>query len=117
MTNKQMNISDKNILFPYKTLGGKLAYTYREKNPYDGWNTKIKEFLACFIFTIFHPYWKRKKMWLVYEKFCSMAQDNGYYFFKYCMEELPEKEKKKIFYVLDKNSADYQRHLLSYTRN
>ena len=38
--NQQMNISDNNILFPYKTLGGKLAYTYREKNPYDGWNTK-----------------------------------------------------------------------------
>ena len=109
MTNKQMNISDKNILFPYKTLGGKLAYTYREKNIYDNLSIKIKEFLACFIFTIFHPYWKRKKMWLVYEKFCSMAQDNGYYFFKYCMEELPEKEKKKIFYVLDKNSADYQK--------
>ena len=25
-----------------------------------------------------------------------MAQDNGYYFFKYCMENLDEKEKKNI---------------------
>ena len=107
--NQQMNISDNNILFPYKTLGGKLAYTYREKNPYDGWNTKIKEFLACFIFALLHPYWKRKKIWLVYEKFCSMAQDNGYYFFKYCMEELPENERKKIFYILDKNSTDWDK--------
>ena len=107
--NQQMNISDNNILFPYKTMGGKLAYTYREKTPYDGWNTKIKEFLACFIFAILHPYWKRKKMWLVYEKFCSMAQDNGYYFFKYCMEELPQNEREKIFYILDENSTDWDK--------
>ena len=59
--NQQMNISDNNILFPYTTLSGKLAYTYREKTPYDGWDIKIKEFLACFVFTILHPYWKRKK--------------------------------------------------------
>lgn len=107
--NQQMNISDNNILFPYTTLSGKLAYTYREKTIYDGWNIKIKEFLACFVFTILHPYWKGKKMWLVYEKFCSMAQDNGYYFFKYCMEELPKNERKKIFYILDKNSTDWDK--------
>ena len=36
-----------------------------------------------------------------------MAQDNGFYFFKYCMEQLPEKEKKRILYVMDKSAADY----------
>ena len=37
-----------------------------------------------------------------------MAQDNGYYFFKYCMENLDEKEKKNIYYVIDKRSDEYK---------
>ena len=50
----------------------------------------------------------RKNIWIVYEKFCKMAQDNGYYFFKYCMENLDEKEKKNIYYVIDKRSDEYK---------
>lgn len=37
-----------------------------------------------------------------------MAQDNGYYFFKYCMENLDEKEKKNIYYIIDKRSDEYK---------
>ena len=55
-----------------------------------------------------YPWLKRKNIWLVYEKYCVMAQDNGFYFYKYCMEHLPEKEKKRIFYVIDKKEPDYQ---------
>ena len=54
------------------------------------------------------PYWKQKDLWLVYEKYSVTAQDNSYYFFEYCMRELPEKEKKRIYYVIDKNASDYQ---------
>ena len=49
-----------------------------------------------------------------------MAQDNGFYFFKYCMENLPESEKDRIYYVIDKKAPDYQyvrqygRHVLNF---
>ena len=38
-----------------------------------------------------------------------MAQDNGYYFFKYCMEQLPKEKKQHIYYILDTDSADYDK--------
>jgi CDP-glycerol glycerophosphotransferase (TagB/SpsB family) len=36
-----------------------------------------------------------------------MAQDNGYYFFKYCMDHnMEQKMGRKIYYIMDKNSPD-----------
>ena len=68
----------------------------------------MKEFLALLCYFILKPYWDHKKLWLVGEKYCTMAQDNGFYFFRYCMEQVPEEQRKKILYVIDKNSTDYQ---------
>ncbi len=44
----------------------------------------------------------------MYEKFCKTAQDNSYYFFKYCMEHLPEKERRHIYYIMDPREPDYK---------
>lgn len=76
---------------------------------YDGFDVKIKELAAFGVYTLLLPYWKKKRVWLVFEKFCSMAQDNGYYFFKYCMEQLPKEKKQHIYYILDTDSADYDK--------
>lgn len=104
----QCKATKDHIIFPYFTLGGKIAFTYRQKSKYDGIGTKIKEFIALGLYTVLLPYWKKKRLWLVFEKFCSMAQDNGYYFFKYCMENLKENS-NHIYYVLDKNSVDWKK--------
>ena len=46
-----------------------------------------------------------------------MAQDNGYYFFKYCMDAKVEKEfEGKILYVIDPKEADWQK-VLPYKKN
>ncbi|MDO4556883.1 MAG: CDP-glycerol glycerophosphotransferase family protein, partial [Lachnospiraceae bacterium] len=95
---QQCNLSDNFVLYPYRTKGGKLAYLYREDNGYDDKKTNIKQLAAYCEYAIFLPFWKKKRLWLVFEKFSGMAQDNGYYFFKYCMENLPEEEKKHIYY-------------------
>ncbi|RDU22099.1 CDP-glycerol glycerophosphotransferase family protein [Anaerosacchariphilus polymeriproducens] len=99
---------DGHVVFPYFARDGGLVLHYREKSKYDGWNTRIKEGMVLFIYYLLKPYWKRRNIWLVFEKFSVMAQDNGYYFFQYCMEQLPEKEKKNIFYVIDKEAPDYE---------
>lgn len=104
------------ILFPHITIKGKLAFTHREKTPYDTRITRFKELLAHGIFRAFKKQLKKKHIWLVYEKFCSMAQDNGYYFFKYCMEELKPSQNKEIYYVMDRNASDWDK-VSGYGRN
>lgn len=103
----QCDCGDDHIIFAYSTMGSKLAFTYRTRSKYDGIGTKIKEITAVGIYAALLPYWKKKRLWLVYEKFCSMAQDNGYFFFKHCMEE--EKDNQHIYYVLDKDSVDWDK--------
>lgn len=109
LTNRQYSAGEGHMTFPYYTKGGCLAYLYRPDSPYDVYSTKLKEMAACILYVFSKMSFKRRKVWLVYEKFCSMAQDNGYYFFKYCMENLSDEEKKDIYYVIDKKAADYDK--------
>lgn len=104
------------IFFPHITLEGQMAFTHRELTPYDDARTRIKEIFAYAIYRIAGGYFRKKKPWLVFEKFCQMAQDNGYYFFRYCMEELPESEKKNIYYVMKEDAGDWKK-VSGYGRN
>lgn len=107
---KQMHYiyADSNIVYPYKTKSNEFALQFRPKTKEDSWFFIMKEYLALAIYYFMRPVWKKKNIWLVYEKYCVMAQDNGFYFFKYCMENLPESEKDRIYYVIDKKAPDYQ---------
>lgn len=96
------------LVFSYLTNSSGFAVTYRLKTPQDCKAFIYKEYLALFIYYILAPYWNLRNIWLVYEKYSITAQDNSLYFFKYCMEKIPEKEKKHIYYVIDKNAPDYQ---------
>ena len=109
LSNVEYDAGNNHIVFPYYTKGSFLAFCYRASSEYDAYNTKLKEMAAILVYLIAGRILKRKRIWLVYEKFCSMAQDNGYYFFKYCMENLPESEKKHIYYVIDKKAVDYEK--------
>ena len=95
------------IFYPYMTTTDALAFQCREKGEYDGLSFRVKERIAAGIYYLFKSHWQQKKIYLVYEKFCMMAQDNGYYFFKYCMDNhMEEKMDRSIYYVMDKNSPD-----------
>ena len=60
-----------------------------------------------FLYRLAKSYWNKKHICLVSEKFASMAQDNGYYFFKHCMDENEEAYlHKKIYYIISKDSPD-----------
>lgn len=112
---------DNFFLYPYYTGKQTLAFVYRQKGKYDGMDIVLKEFLSILIYRLTMPYWKRKHICLVCEKFSEMAQDNGYYFFKHCMDENEEKYlKKQIYYIITKDSPDrgklepYKDHLLDF---
>lgn len=106
--NCQCDVDDKHIIFPYFTKKSILCFCYRERSEYDTAKVRRTEFFAYAVYKLFGAFLRRKHIWVVYEKFCVMAQDNGYYFFKYCMENLPETQRKNIYYIIDKRSDEYK---------
>ena len=109
------------FLYPYNTSSKKLAFQFREEGEYDHLGFRVKELTAFAAYYLLKPYWDIRHIQLVYEKFCMMAQDNGYYFFKYCMDHEEEKRQNNhIYYVITKDAPDrkkldaYQSHLVDF---
>lgn len=96
------------VFFPYTAASSRLAFAYRPKSKADTVGFRMKELAAVALAKLGKPYWKRKRIWLVFEKYCAFAQDNGFAFFKYCMEDIPETERKGIYFVMDPSSPDYK---------
>lgn len=96
------------IAFPHISLSRSLAFTLRERSRYDDRATRFKEVAVPVWSIIWSRLNRKRRIWLVFEKFCSAAQDNGFYFFKWCMDNLPADKKKDIYYVIDKNCKDYE---------
>lgn len=109
-------INADNLIFPYLGKNKVLCFCFKEIDEYDTALIKAKEVLVFALYKVLGWYWRRKNIWLVYEKFSNYAQDNGYYFFKYCMENLTDEQKKNIFYVIDKRSPDYK-NIQKYHKN
>ena len=109
------------FLYPYNTSSKKLAFQFRGEGEYDHLGFRVKELTAFAAYYLLKPYWDSRHIQLVYEKFCMMAQDNGYYFFKYCMDHEEEKRQNNhIYYVITKDAPDrkkldaYQSHLVDF---
>ena len=109
------------FLYPYNTSSKKLAFQFRAEGEYDHLGFRVKELTAFAAYYLLKPYWDSRHIQLVYEKFCMMAQDNGYYFFKYCMDHEEEKRQNNhIYYVITKDAPDrkkldaYQSHLVDF---
>ena len=89
---------------------GNTSVIVQRYTPYSGLGFRLKERLAILIYKLFRKRLKEKNIFLVFEKFCSMAQDNGYYFFKYCMDNnAEEKLNRHIYYIIDKKQKDYKK--------
>jgi CDP-glycerol glycerophosphotransferase (TagB/SpsB family) len=107
--NLQCVLDDGNILFPYATKGTKLAFLHRKLHKSDTLMTRAKEWAAFFSYYLLLPYWHRRRIWLTYEKLCSHAQDNSYAFFKYCMDQIPERASKHVYYIIDKDVPEFKK--------
>lgn len=102
-------INKEQILYPF--VNGRRQFSIQCRNyqsKYDNYFFILKEYMALLCYFLLKPYWNRKNIWLICEKLCGMAQDNGYYFFKYCMENLSDEKRKNIYYIIDKKVPDYQ---------
>ncbi len=102
------NIGPKNQLFLCVTSRNRYALIYQEKTQYSGLAFRMKEHLAYLIYCLNRNRLRAENIMLTYEKYCCMAQDNGFYFFQYCMENnMEEKLNHKIYYIITPDSADY----------
>ncbi len=98
------------FLHPFITPEKTLAFQYRERTKADTRGFRIGEFFVCLIYFLTSWYYKKQNIYLIYEKFCMMAQDNSYYFFRYCMEaDVEKKLQGRIYYIIDKNSPDLEK--------
>lgn len=82
-----------------------VGLAYRELGEYEADEYQQNEGKALLKYVLLKPFYDRKKIWLVHEKFSETAQDNSYYFFKYCYEHHKE---QNVYYVIKKESSDYQ---------
>lgn len=99
----------------YQTVEGNFSLVCQEYSPYSGLLFRMKERLALILFQLFQKQLLQKHIFLCYEKYCCMAQDNGFYFFQYCMDHNMEEEmNRSIYFVIDKNQPDYRERLLPY---
>lgn len=98
------DLNDNYIVYPYITVNNCLSITYRQKGKYESKIYKIKEKIAQYVYTLLKAYFDKKEIWLIYEKFSETAQDNSFYFFKYCYENYPN---RNIYYIITKDSKDY----------
>ena len=69
-------IKDQKILFPMGSVGHHFILRCRPVSPYDHGFTRFKEFAAFGLSRILKPFFQKKHLWLVYEKYCVSAQDN-----------------------------------------
>lgn len=106
--NSHLDMDDGFVLFPFINKRGRLKISYREASEYDGIGTRIKELVALVLYRVFGALYRKKAQFVVYEKFSATAQDNSFYFFRYCMEQLPASERRHVYYIIDKRSPDYQ---------
>lgn len=105
------------VIFPYYTKSGNVNIRYREKNRYDGNDRKFKEIVARAVYAVRRGHYDRKNIYLVHEKRCNKAQDNGYYLFMHAMENDTEKKMgASIYYVIEKDAPDYNK-IRQYDKN
>lgn len=99
----------------YTTADRNFALVCQDYSPYSGILFRMKERLAMLLAQLFKNKLAAMSIFLVYEKYCCMAQDNGFYFFKHCMDnDMEKKMNRSIYFVIDKKQPDYQERLLPY---
>lgn len=103
ITRYQYDMEEKNIFYPYITLGNNISFTYREKEYFENRYYLFKENLAYLIVKAFPKYFEKRRIWLAFEKIAMSAHDSGYYFFDYMYKN---KKHDEFYYIIRKDSPE-----------
>lgn len=105
ITKNEIDLDENYMIYPYITRDNSYALCYRKKSWYENRFNRFKENLAYYTYHLFKKYFDKRKIWIGYEKEASVAQDNGYQFFNYCVKN---NKKKNFYYVIKTDTKDYQ---------
>ncbi|PGM56733.1 CDP-glycerol glycerophosphotransferase family protein [Bacillus sp. AFS053548] len=104
--NKYSNYLEKHPVDPSEDLTWRMTKPLRLVKPT---MRKVKGFIFKYLLLLIVSFYKllylNKEVWLVCER-ADQAEDNGYFFFKYCREQHPN---RKIYYIIEKNSPHYDK--------
>ena len=106
LNHNEYNFEDGHFLVPYITIANGFSLNYRLRGEFEARKYKRNEYIAVILHFFFGWLFWNRKIWLMHEKMSETAQDNSYYFFKYCFEKHPE---QKVYYVIREDSEDYKR--------
>jgi len=104
MGKNEYHISNKMILYPYITLDLAFSLNCRPLTKYETPQLFRRDYLAFITSLLIGWLFKIRRPILVHEKFSQSAQDNSFYFFKYYYDN---HKHVPIYFVIDKNSPDY----------
>ena len=102
---KEVQVDDDHILYPYLTANGSIAFTYRLLENYENQVNFDREKRAHRIYNRFKRYFDKKNIWIVFEKNSFGAHDNAFHFFKYMYEN---EKHPNTYYVIRKDSPEYK---------
>lgn len=100
---KNVSLPDDHIMYPYMTVAGNLAFTYRPLEEYETEKILRIEKWAVRYAKLLAPFYQRRNIWIGYEKNSFGAHDNGYHFFKYVYDNNKHPE---MYYVIRENSPE-----------
>ena len=97
-----------------KSISGKIVMECRQKSSYDLKRYRINEKIATVLYALLKIFYKKKKNLLFFEKFCTAAQDNAYYMFRYFVHR--KNKKIRSLYVIEKERPVYKELKAQYGR-
>jgi len=100
---KEIRTQNNNILYPYITAGGSLAFTFRKVEAYETSVNFKKEILAFNLYNLLKKFFDSKNIWIIFEKNSFGAHDNGFHFFKYMYEN---EKHPNTYFVIRKDSPE-----------
>lgn len=100
---KALYLPDSHIMYPYMTVAGNLAFTYRPLEAYETPKVLRTERWAVRFAKLASPWLSKKNIWIGYEKNAFGAHDNGYHFFKYVYDSGKYDE---MYYVIRPESPE-----------
>lgn len=106
--------ADDYLVYLTKSITGKIVMECRQKSRYDSKRYRINERIAFVLYSVFKVFYKSKKNFLFFEKFCTAAQDNSYYMFRYFVNK--KNRKIRSLYVIEKDRPVYRQLKKQYGR-
>lgn len=86
---------------PYLTQNNCASILCKPIEYFDGKKYIRNEKISYFLYLVIGWLYKKKKIWIIHEKYSNTAQDNGFAFFNSISSK-----KKNVYFVIKKNSPD-----------